>query len=160
AENLRLVRAATHLPIIRKDFIFDRYQLWEARAWGADAILLIVAGIAKNALSELHHEASNAGLDVLVEVHNEVEAEIALELGADLVGINNRNLATFETDLDVTDRLMPMFDDQVVTVSESALTSLSDVKRVHQAGARAVLIGTAFCQSPNIVEKVREVMGW
>ncbi|MEQ1821092.1 MAG: indole-3-glycerol phosphate synthase TrpC [Fimbriimonadaceae bacterium] len=158
--NLQKVRAATNLPLLRKDFIFDSYQLLEACAWGADAVLLIVAGIEKLELFDLYHESRVMGLDVLLEVHNEQECEVALELGAGLVGINNRDLSTFTTDLTVTERLAPLFPETTLVVSESALSTYDEIARVRSAGARAVLIGTTFCASPDIGAKVREVMNW
>ena len=156
---LREVRAAVSLPLLRKDFVFDPYQLDEARAWGADCVLLIVAGLEQGLLKELYHEAKHRLLDVLVEVHDEAETEFAVEMGADMIGINNRDLRTFKTDLSTTSRLIQLIPEGVLRVSESALESSEDVRAVHEMGADAVLIGTAFCASPDIESKVREVMG-
>ena len=156
---LREVRAAVSLPLLRKDFVFDTYQLDEARAWGADCVLLIVAGLEQGRLTDLYHEAKHRLLDVLVEVHDEAETEFAVALGADMIGINNRDLRTFKTDLSTTSRLIQLIPEGVLRVSESALESADDVRAVHEMGADAVLIGTAFCASPDIEGKVREVMG-
>ncbi len=156
---LREVRAAVGLPLLRKDFVFDPYQLDEARAWGADCVLLIVAGLERGLLTDLYHEAKHRLLDVLVEVHDEAETEFAVEMGADMIGINNRDLGTFETDLSTTLRLIRLIPEGVLKVSESALSTSEDVRKVHEMGADAVLIGTAFCASEDIEGKVREVMG-
>ncbi len=157
-EYLQRVREAVDIPLLRKDFIFDVYQLDEAVIWGADCILLIVAGLEPKVLSILYKEARKRNLEVLVEVHNEEEIEIALRLQPDLIGINNRDLATFETDIATTKRLIEMIPDGIFTVSESALHSRDDVKLVQSFGADAVLIGTAFCGAEDIGAKVREVM--
>lgn len=153
------VRNAVQLPLLRKDFICDPYQLDEAILWGADCVLLIVAGLEKSLLVDLYNEAKARKLDVLVEVHDEPETEIAVDLGADLIGINNRDLRTFKTDLQTTQRLIGLIPDSVFKVSESALESNRDVETVAGYGADAVLIGTAFCGAPDISAKVREVMG-
>ncbi len=158
--NLVLAHEASGLPVLRKDFICDPYQVLEARTLGADAILLIVAGLSRSLLEGLHALATDHGMDVLVEVHDEAETDIALEIGADLIGVNNRNLHTFQTDLATSDVLIPRIAKHAVAVSESAINTFSDVKRVGAAGARAVLVGTAFCRSANIGAKVQEVMGW
>jgi indole-3-glycerol phosphate synthase len=158
-EYLRMVREAVSIPLLRKDFIFDEYQLDETILWGGDCVLLIVAGLEPDNLKFLYEESKLRGLDVLVEVHNEAETEIALSLNPDLIGINNRDLSTFETDLATTERLIRMIPDGVFKVSESALHSNQDVQRVAAYGAQAVLIGTAFCEAEDIGAKVREVMG-
>ncbi len=160
AENLRRVRQAVSLPLLRKDFVYDSYQLLEARAWGADAVLLIVAGLEVSQLKELNLEARDLGMDVLVEVHNAAETDVALEMGADLIGVNNRDLATFTTNLSTSDTLLPLITPHAVGISESALASHADVSRVTRAGARGVLIGTTFCSAPDIAASVREVMQW
>ena len=158
-DYLAEVRNTVCLPLLRKDFIFDEYQLDEALVWGADCILLIVAGLQRDQLNLLNDQALFRGLDVLVEVHNEEETEIALSLEPAMIGINNRNLATFDTDITTTERLIQMIPDSVFTVSESAIHSRSDVEQVSRFGADAVLIGTAFCGAADIGAKVREVMG-
>lgn len=158
AENLRIARAASGLPCLRKDFIVDPYQIYEARAWGADAVLLIVAALDDALLRELYRTAVELGMDVLVEVHDEDETRRALLLGAPLIGVNNRNLGDFKTSLEVSERLIPMIAPHALAVSESALETREDLDRVRDAGARAVLIGTTFCAAPDIESKVREVM--
>ena len=160
AENLKRARAATQLPILRKDFIFHAYQVYEARAWGADAILLIVSALEAMEIMHLKGLATELGMDSLVEVHSEHEAQIAMELGCYLIGVNNRNLGTLQTDLAVSERVLPMISKPALSVSESAIETSADVERVHRSGARAVLIGTTFCASPDIGAKVREVMNW
>lgn len=159
-ENLAKVRAVSTVPLLRKDFVEDAYQIYEARAWGADACLLIVAALTPSQLVDLHGCAESIGLDVLVEVHNQAELDVAMEARCPLIGVNNRNLATFETDLAVSESLIPQFVNHHTAVSESALHSHDDVVRVAACGARAVLIGTAFCQSPDVESAVRSVMAW
>ncbi len=160
AENLRRARAAVALPVLRKDFLYDEYQVWESRAWGADAILLIATSLSVAQLRELKGLAESLGMDALVEVHDEADAERALAAEATLVGVNNRDLSDFSTDLAVTERLLPLFPAARVRVSESALETKADIDRVSATGARAVLIGTTFCAAPDVEAKVREVMGW
>lgn len=158
--NLVSVREASTLPILRKDFIYHPYQVYEARSWGADAILLIVAGLSKDQLVELAGTARSVELDVLVEVHDEHEAQIALDAKADLIGINNRDLRTFKTSMATTERLAPMLLRHATVVSESAISNHADVEKLIEWGADAALIGTTFCAAPDIEAKVREVMGW
>lgn len=156
---LGLAREASGLPCLRKEFIVDEYQIYESRILGADAILLIVAALSKNQLKEFSDIAGSLGLDVLVEVHDPEEAGIANEIGARLVGVNNRNLATFETDLVTSETLLPLLNADF-KLSESALRTRADLDRVKRAGADGVLIGTTFCESTDVETKVREVMGW
>lgn len=158
-QYLKDIREAVSIPLLRKDFIFDEYQIDESILWGADCILLIVAGLEPANLRSLYETAKARGLDVLVEVHNEAETEIALGLNPDLIGINNRDLSTFETDIATTERLIKLIPDHVFKVSESAIHSNADVERVADYGAQAVLIGTAFCESEDIGAKVHQVMG-
>ncbi|HTQ12080.1 MAG TPA: indole-3-glycerol phosphate synthase TrpC [Fimbriimonadaceae bacterium] len=160
-QNLDIARSVSGLPCLRKDFIFDPYQVYESRAWGADCILLIVAAFEDQ--PQLHIVAGLAKaleMDVLFEVHSRPELDIALALGADLIGVNNRDLGTMKTSLSVSETLLPLIPPGVVGVSESALETTSDLARVQEAGARAVLIGTAFCAAADVGAKVREVMGW
>lgn len=159
-EYLKTVRAATQLPVLRKDFLYDPYQVYEARSWGADAILLIVASLSKSQLKELAALSAELEMDTLVEVHTPAEAKVALEIRPDMVGVNNRDLATFETDLSTSETILPTLRGRALGISESALETKAGVDRVHAAGARAVLIGTTFCAADNIESKVREVMGW
>lgn len=131
-------------PILRKDFIVHRTQLYEAVIAGADAILLIVAGLEEQTLYDLYQEAIDLQLDVLVETHDLREMDIALDLGADLIGINNRNLKTFTTDLAITEELADEVSDDILLVSESGIKTVADAKRVLQAGANAVLVGESL----------------
>ncbi|MCO5296506.1 MAG: indole-3-glycerol phosphate synthase TrpC [Fimbriimonadaceae bacterium] len=159
-DNLVRAREATRLPVLRKDFTLEPYQIVESRVLGADAVLLIVAALSEPALVEMHALGRSLGMDVLVEVHDEDEAEIALRHGFPLIGVNNRDLSTFATDPGTSSALVPRLARHAFVVSESALESAEDVTRARASGARAVLIGTAFCAAPDIEPKVREVMGW
>ncbi len=143
-EDLRVIRERTSLPILRKDFTLHPLQIVEARVAGADAVLLIVRILTDADLAALHQEARSLGLDVLVEVHDEAELERALKLGAGLVGINNRDLSTFTTDLDTTLRLLEGVPDDVVLVSESGIRTPEDVARLGDAGVDAILVGEAL----------------
>lgn len=154
------IRAACERPLLRKDFIVDPYQIFEARVLGADAILLIVNGLEAAELRAFREVALDLGLDVLVEVHSQAEVDIALSIGADLIGVNNRDLETFDTRLDVAERLIPDLPSGCVAVAESAMSSREDVDRMVAAGARAVLIGSAFCKQPDVAAAVRDIMPW
>ncbi len=156
--NIRLAREATKLPCLRKDFIDDEYQVYEARAWGADAILLIVASLTAGQIADLMGLANSLGMDALVEVHSAEEITVALDLKCPLIGVNNRNLADFTTDLATSEQLIPLIAPHATAISESALETPADLARVQRAGARGVLIGTTFCLVPDIEGKVREVM--
>jgi indole-3-glycerol phosphate synthase len=143
-DDLRAVRAAVDIPVLRKDFIVTGYQLVEARAAGADLALLIVAALDDDALRRLHDEARELGLTVLVEVHDEPETERAVALGAELIGVNARNLKTLEIHDDTFGRLAPLVPDDRVKVAESGIFGPADVKRFVGEGARAVLVGEAL----------------
>ncbi|RIK00610.1 MAG: indole-3-glycerol phosphate synthase TrpC [Armatimonadetes bacterium] len=158
-ENLLKARAACSLPVLRKDFIVDDYQVLESRAMGADAILLIVAALPEIELARLHGLARSMGMAVLVEAHTEEEVEAALRIGASLIGINNRDLSTFHVDLAVSERLVPRIGALALAISESGFQTHQDVIRAAGAGAKGVLIGSAFCSSPDVRSKVIEVMG-
>jgi indole-3-glycerol phosphate synthase len=142
--DLAAVRAATSIPILRKDFTLDRLHLLEARAGGADAVLLIVRILDDAELRRLHRDAIDLGLDVLVEVHDAAELERALRIDARLIGINNRDLATFTTDLATSERLLESVPPEVVIVSESGIRSREDVQRLGRAGVDAILVGESI----------------
>jgi indole-3-glycerol phosphate synthase len=158
-EDLRLVRQSVELPILRKDFIIDELQVLESRAAGADAILLIVAALSRNELAMLHRIATEIGLAALVEVHTETEARVACDIGAELIGINNRDLHTFEMSLDVTLRIAPLLPREVTIVSESGIHTTDDVERVRKAGASAVLVGQCLMTSSDPAAKLQELIG-
>ena len=141
---LQAARAATRLPAIRKDFTLDAYQVWESRALGADAILLIVACLEDRQLAHLFEEATLAGLDVLVEVHDQAELERALKLDINLVGINNRDLHTFDTRLDTTIELLGHVPEDVTVVTESGFHSASDMRMMLEHTVSTFLIGESF----------------
>lgn len=158
-EHLAAVRRAVALPLLRKEFIIDEYQLYEAKAYGADAVLLIVAALEPERLERLYRASAALGLDSLIEVHTESELETALRLGASLVGINNRDLATFHTSLDVTARLIPYIPDHVTVVSESGISSREDIVYLRELGVDAVLIGEALTREPDVAAKLRSLAG-
>ena len=157
-EDLEAVRAAVDRPIIRKDFVIDSYQIDEARLAGADAVLLIVSALDDPTLARLFAHAKQLGLDVLVEVHDEVELERARLLGADLVGVNNRNLKTFEVDLATTERLAARIaDPSVVLVAESGIATAQDIVRLERAGAAGFLIGESLMRQPHPGKALEEL---
>ena len=156
-EDLVAVRAAVDRPVLRKEFIVDEYQLWEARAAGADAVLLIVAALPSAALHELFHAAAAAGLGTLVEAHTAAELDEALGLGAPVIGVNNRDLATLAVSLAHCLALLPRVPADRVAVAESGIHSAVDVAQVVAAGAHAVLVGEALVRAPDVAAKVREL---
>ena len=149
-DDLRAARAAASLPLLRKDFIVDPYQVYEAAAAGADAILLIVAGLSPSELQALHVLAAELRLDALVEVHDESELRAAIELGAGVIGINNRDLTTLAVDSNTTFALRPLIPDGVVIVAESGFSRPQELARLAAAGVDAVLIGEALMRSPDL----------
>jgi indole-3-glycerol phosphate synthase len=157
-EYLAAIRNRVTIPLLRKDFIFDRYQIIEARAAGADAVLLIAAMLDLSKLKEFSTLAHQLGLDVLLEVHDEKELETALLTDCRLIGINNRNLNTFVTDLGTTERLLPQIPGDRFTVSESGINSRTDIVRLHNAGAKAFLIGESLMREADIGKKLRELL--
>jgi indole-3-glycerol phosphate synthase len=146
-------------PLLRKDFIFDAYQLYEARYYGADAVLLIVAILEQDLLVELLLETRTLGMHPLVEVHDEAETERALAAGATIIGVNNRDLRTFEMDLSTSERLRPMVPVERTVVAESAIFTREDVRRLEACGIDAVLIGEALVTAPDPGAKIRELLG-
>ncbi len=168
-DYLRQIRAAVKLPLLRKDFIIDERQILEAIEWGADAILLIVAILDDAQLKHFHTLASEAGLSVLVEVHDEAELDRALKIGAELIGVNNRDLKTFKVDLATTERLAaklvesqtrPTLDPRPSTllVAESGIHTSADVARVAKCGAGAILVGESLVKHGNIQARVKALM--
>jgi indole-3-glycerol phosphate synthase len=155
--DLVAVRAAVDVPVLRKDFVIDRYQLLEARAAGADAALLIVAALAPERLAALLEDCATLGLAALVEVHDEPELITALAAGARLVGVNNRNLKTFVVDLAVSERLLPRLPPGVKGVAESGVRTPEDARRLRRAGAANLLVGEALVRAPDPGRLLREL---
>jgi indole-3-glycerol phosphate synthase len=147
--DLRAARAASALPLLRKDFIIDPFQLHEALAGGADAVLLIVAALSPAQLAALHASATGLGLDVLVEVHDRAELHTALEHGAQLIGINNRNLHDFSVDVARTAQLLPEIPAGVAVVSESGISSSAQLRDLQEQGVQAVLVGESLMRAPD-----------
>jgi indole-3-glycerol phosphate synthase len=141
---LREARSACRLPVLRKDFMMDPWQIPESRVMGADCILLIAAALEQSLMQELLGLAKESGMDVLIEVHDEVEMERALQLDHDLIGVNNRNLNTFETSLATSERLKKMLSDDQMLVTESGIRTTADVKRMQNSGINSFLVGEAF----------------
>ena len=156
---LTAVRAVVSCPLLRKDFILDRYQLLEARVAGADAVLLIAEILDGSALASLLRETAALGLQALVELYDRANLPRVLDSGARLIGINNRDLRTFETRLEHTLDLIPSLPSDVCLVSESGIRTRADIERLQAVGVRAVLIGETFMRAPNIGTKLRELSG-
>ena len=157
-EYLTKIKQEVTLPVLRKDFIIDPIQIYEARAIGADALLLIVAALS---VKDLHHYlklASSLGMDALVETHDEREVEIALEAGAEIIGVNNRNLQTFEVSLEISERLRELVPKDKVFVAESGIHTEEDVRRLKRIGADALLIGESVVKSEQPVQKLQQLM--
>jgi indole-3-glycerol phosphate synthase len=158
-EVLREVRAAVALPLLRKDFIVDAAQIWEARVAGADAVLLIVRALEPAQLAELLGVAAEVGLEVLVEVHDRPELETALGAGARLVGVNNRDLATFRTELELSLRLAPDVPPEATLVAASGIRTADDVRRLGVGGVDAVLVGESLMRQPDVRGAVAALAG-
>jgi indole-3-glycerol phosphate synthase len=156
-EDLRVARAACALPILRKDFIVDPYQLHEARAAGADAVLLIVAALGDPALSRLHEAAGELGLDALMEVHDRAELHRAREVGAQLIGINNRDLRDFSVDVERTFALLEEVPEGVAVVSESGIATSAQLRRLQERGVQGVLVGELLMRAPDPEGALREL---
>jgi indole-3-glycerol phosphate synthase len=154
---LQQARAACSLPVIRKDFIIDPYQVYEARAIGADCILLIAAALDDEVMTDLNKLAQSLGMDVLIEVHNAEELARTLPLGNRLVGINNRNLHNFETSLQHTFDLLTSISTDYIVVTESGIHSAEDVSAMREHGVNAFLVGEAFMRAPEPGEKLAEL---
>ena len=158
-DHLRQIRAQVKIPLLRKDFIIDERQILEAIEWGADAILLIVAILADEQLSKFHSLAIEAGLAVLVEVHDESELERALKISPSLIGVNNRDLKTFKVDLATTEKLAKKVGAGKILVAESGIHTRADVERLKKCGAKAILVGESLMKNGDIKTKVRELIG-
>lgn len=158
-EHLAAARAACTLPVLRKDFIFDPYQVHEARATGADCILLIAACLSVEDMKSLEALADALGMSVLVEVHNASELDAALQLGTPLVGINNRDLRTFDTRLETTLGLLQYMPEDRIVVTESGIASDQDVARMRRRGVNAFLVGEAFMRAPDPGAALRALFG-
>ena len=158
-DDLRAAREAVNLPLLRKDFILDEYQLLESRAAGADAVLLIAAALSDEELAGLQASAAALGLDALVEVHNEEELHRTLAIAPRLVGINNRNLQTFEVNLATTCKLRPMISLGIIVISESGIHSREHALKLEKAGVDAMLVGEFLMRQPNPGDAARELLG-
>lgn len=157
---LQQARAACALPVLRKDFMVDMYQVYEARSWGADAILLIVAALDHGLMAELEACALELGLAVLVEVHNGEELDVALKLRTPLLGINNRNLRTFDTTLDTTLGLLPRIPDDKLIITESAIATTDDIQRMRDNNVHAFLVGEAFMRAEEPGVELARLFGY
>ena len=156
---LDIVRATAGLPILRKDFLNTRYEVAQSAAYGADAVLAIVAGLSDAQIVEMLDEARQYALDVLVEVHNEPELRRALAAGARLLGINNRDLRSFETNLAVTAELLPLVPSDAVVISESGISTQDDTRWLFAAGARGFLVGESLMRADDKVAAIRALKG-
>jgi len=153
------VKKSVNLPILRKEFIIDSYQIYEARSAGADAILLIAALLSVKEMQNYLDLAGELGMDCLAEIHSEAELKQVLQTNAHIIGINNRDLATFKTDLGTTLRLIPMIPAEKIVVSESGIKSRADVEKLMKEGVDAILVGETLMKSDDISAKLRELLG-
>lgn len=158
-EHLATIREAVGLPLLRKDFIFDPYQVYESRAYGADALLLIATILSQGQLKELISLSHSVGLKCLVEVHNEGEVERAVLSAAEIIGINNRDLNTFAVDINTTRRLRPLVPKEKITVSESGIKNRKDIEKLRKWRVDAVLVGEALVTASDVRAKMKELIG-
>ena len=156
--HLEQIKSVVHVPLLRKDFILDPYQLTEAKSYGADAVLLIAALLDPASLRELRDQANALSLDTLVEVHAEEELDSALKAGMQLIGINNRDLKTFEVSLATTERLAPLIPSGTLAVCESGIDSLEQIRRVEELGIHIFLIGESLMRAPQPGAKLKELL--
>ena len=156
--DLTSVRAAVNIPVLRKDFIVTEFQVYESRILGADLMLLIVAGLSKSQLTDFYQLATELGMDVLVEVHNLKEAEIALDIKSKIIGVNSRNLKTLEIDEKNFELILPQLPDSVVKVAESGISQRSQVAFIQSLGANAVLIGETLVKAGNPIHTIKDLL--
>ena len=157
--DLEAIREVVDLPILRKDFIIDPYQVWEARAIGADLVLLIAAALPMGELARLNQAIEYLAMTALIEVHNRRELEQVIDLNPKIIGINNRNLADFSVNLETTLELLPLIPNNKIVVSESGIHTRDDVKLLESSGVDAILVGEALVKSPNPAAKIKELLG-
>jgi len=157
-EDFKAVRSAVTVPLLYKEFVVDSWQVWHAASLGASAVLLIVAALNRDELDGLMSVIEQAGMQALVEVHDEDEAVVAVEAGARIIGINNRNLKTFVTTLDTTDRVMKKIPDDRIIISESGIRTASDVQHLLKLGVHAILVGEHLLRKPDLAAAVKELM--
>ncbi len=158
-EYLTAARAATHLPVLRKDFMFDPYQVYEARSWGADCILIIMAAVSLDEAKALEDAAHECGMSVLIETHEKHEVEhVQTHLTSRIIGINNRNLNSFITDLNVTYELISEINNDKLIISESGINSVEDIKSLSDAGAHGFLVGESLMRQENLAEATRALL--
>ncbi|MCS7253726.1 MAG: indole-3-glycerol phosphate synthase TrpC [Armatimonadota bacterium] len=158
-EHLRLAKEVTSKPVLRKDFILCEYQVVEARAYGADAVLLIVSALETHQLRKLISLTREYGMDALVEVHDEAEVDIALSCGANIIGVNNRDLKTMQVDISTTLRLRKLIPDGIIVISESGIRCREDARLLEDAGVDAMLVGEALMRSGDPIAKMNELLG-
>lgn len=158
-DHLQLIRQAVKIPLLQKDFIFDEYQIYEARVWGADAVLLISAILNTTALQRLIHLSRDLGLDCLLEVHNPKDLKKVLATEGEIIGINNRDLHSFEVDINNTLKLIPMIPKGMVVISESGINTREEIIRLQGAGVNGFLIGEALIREQDIGMKLRNLLG-
>jgi len=157
-DYLAAIREVVRLPLLRKDFIFDPYQVYESRAYGADALLLIAAILSRPQLEELLSLSHSLGLRCLVEVHKENEVERAVRSKARIIGINNRDLDTFNVDINTTRRLRPLIPKEKIVVSESGVKSRKDIEKLRKWGVNAILVGEALVTAGDVLTKMKELL--
>ena len=157
--DFQVVRAAIDTPMLRKDFIVTEFQVVESRLLGADLLLLIVAGLAKSQLVDFYQLATELGMDVLVETHDEREVEIACDLGARIIGVNSRNLKTLEVDTKAFERLIPMIPADVIRIAESGIALPSEVAALRAIGANAILVGETLVKAGNPAQTIQHLLG-
>ncbi|MRJ06781.1 MAG: indole-3-glycerol phosphate synthase TrpC [Epsilonproteobacteria bacterium] len=158
-EYLAKIDQFSQIPLLRKDFIIDRFQVAEAYYYGADFFLLIVAGLEKETLKDLYNFGKDLGLEALVEVHNREELEIALEIGAEIIGFNHRDLKTFQMNMELGEELIPLMPEGTIKVAESGIHSFEVVKKLHNLGVDAFLVGEFFMKQPSIEEGIKILKG-